>query len=354
MAEIISTVGSHASRHYATLPLWHTARQLVHTDLVADGDTEHAKCYDDGVAIGGAGFDVNGWTTDADNRVIVRAASGQRHDGTTRVGDATGNGAWLTTVGVGSGGPVINLRQSFTEIDGLRIFHDVGTERAGIQLTSQGTGNTSTATRCLGHGTGLSGRCSVGIFSGSGLQELTAVGCVAVGGGFVVNAFSSADLSLRAVNCTAIDCDTSFIGAQGGGGTAAFKIINCISINPTTAHITIALGLVTQTGKANIQDDSGAAGTLPDDDPSFPSFTDVEVIFEEDNPSPAQRLILRRKDHDDVETLVSQFCLAFENGAPDSDTEQFGDINGLAIPAIRHIGAFVPVEAGPHVMLMNL
>ena len=250
----------------------------------------------------------------------------------------------------------ISISQNFTEVDGLRIFHDATNDRPGIRVIAITGGNTSVATRCLGHGPGSFARFAVGALGGTGLNQLTLMGCVAVGGnGFVLNAFTDvATLAIRAVNCTALNCIDTFAAAQFGAGFAALDIINTISINPSNSHLNIVVGDVTITGKANIQDDSGAAGTLPDDDPEFPTFFDVPVVFEEDNPSPAQRLILRRKENDDVTTLVSEVCLAFETGAPDSDTEQFEDINGLAIPTSRHIGALVPIAAGPHITLVNL
>lgn len=359
MANIVSSVGSDPSRDYADLPLWHTARLLVHTDLVADGDNEIAECYDDGQPVQGAGVSIAGWTADADNRVIVRTGRGQRHDGTERVKDGSGNGAWCSSIGVSTATPMIKISQPFTEVDGLRFFDNAASTRQSLIMDGMTGGQTATAIRCLAHGDlgTTSGRFGIGTFAGSGVNEFIFIGCIAMGaGGFVINAFtSSASLGLRIVNCTALDGSPNFATAQGGGGSAFMEIINTISLSPGSEHYENFAGLVPLTGKGNIEDDSPVASTLPDDDASFPLLTDVEVVREEDNPSPVPRLILRNPENENgVTPLVSEFCLAVGNGAPDAVTEEFQDINGLEIPDPRHRGAHVPVAAGPHVVLVNL
>lgn len=355
MADIVSTVGSDPSRDYATLTLWQAGRQLVHTDLVADGDTEIAECYDDGDPIETGGFDCFGWFADANNHVIIRAARGHQHDGTAHLpADATGNGAWLTDTGVGAGSEIISMFQPFTFVSGLRLVHS---NRPGIMALGNGiqSGRECTFVNILGQGVGATSSFSVGKIQGPNMTNVRFIGCIAIeGGGYNASGFGD-NHEMFLINCVGIKNSQTFSAFEFSAPGLVLDIVNCISIQPTSEHIGIVGGSPLISGKANIQDDSGATGTLPDDDPSFPSFTDVPVVFEEDNPGPAaEQLILRRKDLNNVTPLRSEFCLAVGNGAPDVGSEAELDVNGLAIPANRHIGAIIPITAGPHVILVNL
>lgn len=76
MATNISTIGT-ASRDYSTIQLWEDATD---TDLVTAGDIEVGECYNDGDFK--ASNIISGATTDSSNYRILRAASGEGHDGT--------------------------------------------------------------------------------------------------------------------------------------------------------------------------------------------------------------------------------------------------------------------------------
>jgi len=279
VADVITQVGA-VGRAYANLVLCQTGRLLAGANLVARGDREIWECYDDGAPVGGAILAIFGWTTDASNYIIIRAAEGHRHDGTTRIGNATGNGAWLTTVGVSAGQPVMQIAQAFTQVDGLRVWRDIGTNRTSF-MVSTNAAVTATITRVLVHGTGTFAAFVLGSVSGSTPSTLNVRGSIVVGvagsAGCAVNAFNTT-WTLNLDNCWFHGNGTSINAIQFGGGVGVIHVNNSVSTAVTSKHYNVAVGSMTYTGRANAQDSSDATSALPDDDPTYPSFVDLEIV----------------------------------------------------------------------------
>jgi len=69
---------------YTTITAWESAQQ---GDLVAADEVRVAECYNDWGTSGLADYlDFNGWTTDSTRYAIIRAATGEGHDGTEGTG----------------------------------------------------------------------------------------------------------------------------------------------------------------------------------------------------------------------------------------------------------------------------
>jgi len=80
--EIIHSIRS-SGGDYTSLSAWEAAQQR---DLVAVDEVAIAECYDDWVNGLSDQVTISGWTTDTTRNIIIRAATGHRHNGTPQSG----------------------------------------------------------------------------------------------------------------------------------------------------------------------------------------------------------------------------------------------------------------------------
>lgn len=342
--DVVTTVG--AAREYADLKLCAAARILAGADLVARDVREIWECYDDGAPVSSTDLALFGWTTDAEHYVWIRAAEGHQHDGTTRIGDATGNGAWLSSVGYAPNIQMTEIWNSYHRVSGLRFWQDAAAPRGGMLLTDENVPTVGVIVEnVLMHGDVAVGSYFRVAFSGAPL-EWTLRGCISIGVGAGI-ALSSTNITFPAtmnvINCWFDNYGVSFSLIElTGPGTPVLNIINTVSTNVSSVHWQEVLGTFTRTGYANAQDATGGAELLPDDDPSFPSFDDLEIVVDPASPAAPPGIILLSALNDDVRSKPVADNALFQNGAIEAIMNGTFDIDGTEREvSTRHIGPYV-------------
>lgn len=254
----ISTVGATA-RDYATITIWEAATD---NDLVAAGDIEVGECYAD------ANFNekiiIAGATTDVSNHRILRAATGEKHDGTVSgagaIVQSTSNGTLFKVfesfLQLGSG-MVLNLTTASTSDECIRVGDGSNTAE-GLLVENCVIQNTdgSSSIDCV-----YAGAYSVGSASNPiTLRNCSITGAVRAG----IHAQSHSNTTQTdqywdVINCTLTD-SASNIGVQArkSDSTLTIRIINTILGDAGTRDYGTtgtSAGTTTTTGSTNNWDE---------------------------------------------------------------------------------------------------
>ena len=143
-----STIAS-SGGDYTSLNAWEAAKQA---DITSSGD-EIAECeaFTDSTAT-----TIIGWTTNASNRIIIRAATGHEH------GATPGAGYVLSQSGVGT--HTLTISEEFVKVEGIEVKQTAGSGSGRpIQITGIGATNELVIKGCI-----ISGGNNYGINNGDG------------------------------------------------------------------------------------------------------------------------------------------------------------------------------------------
>ena len=141
---------------YSTLAAWEAGEQ---TDLVTDGNSHVLECYTG--AYNGA-VTISGWTTGPSNRITIKAAAGEEHNGVFRAG------VDFNTTSFGDGLAVVETDIGYITLQDLGIYQTKF--RCALKIDAEPG---IVVQRCILEGEGSSG-ASVGggvTLSGSGEAE---------------------------------------------------------------------------------------------------------------------------------------------------------------------------------------
>lgn len=204
--EDISTIRS-SGGDYTTLSAWEAGEQ---TNLVTADKIAVAECYDDWPSGLDNSVSIAGWTTDATRYIVVRPASGHRHNGTPQSG-------FFMKRNSGFGTAILAIGQQYTRVIGIDIENTASSDAKCFEVTA----SNCQIDGCIGKST--SGNPAFRLTSGVVVTNSLAVG---PGQGFVVPSFASATV----YNSTAAGCSTGFLS----GSSATFLARNCVAYNCTT------------------------------------------------------------------------------------------------------------------------
>ena len=356
--DVISSVGSGLDRDYVDLPLWFAAVLLRGSDFISRNVREIAECYDDGdpVKSGTTVLEILGLTSDADHNLIIRTAEGHRHDGTTRIGNATGNGAWVDHAVTLAGS--FRVRTPFVEFDGPRFFRN-GSLNPCIVADSDGVNSASELRRrrILVHGDTTAVGLVVGTVASPPVINVISSGCITVGGqGYAMNAILQIH-ELHCLNDVVRNCTHGFQSAEFEGMPFVFEISNCVSINPSLSHAKAVVGTANFSGGGNAQDDSSPPEGI--DLPGGDLLDDLQVVFTPAVPTTPPGIVLQSPFDNDVRLVYDLVNNALiDSGIVLSQLTGLSDIDdivyGLALGEVD-IGAysyFPPVDIDPERTLL--
>ncbi|MEE9534579.1 MAG: hypothetical protein V3W06_09170 [Acidimicrobiia bacterium] len=252
-------------RDYATIGAWELDTD---NDLVSAGDIEVAELYDDGADTYFKGSNIlAGATTDSSNYRIVRAASGEGHDGTyagvgVRVWDQVSGTRILTVLEdfcqVGAG-MFFELTSGAGQSDECVRFGDSSNDAEGGLVEKALMRNTDTSQDIDAV---YGGNHSVG----TATNPITVRNCAMTGmtrcGVFAqqyANSASSGDHYWNIINCSIIDCDEGIsYGARHSTTTVNLVIVNAIVGDSTTRDYgegSTTSGTIVTTGSAENWDE---------------------------------------------------------------------------------------------------
>lgn len=185
---IVNEIRPSGGGDYTSLNAWESAEQR---NLVSADEIEQAEVYSGGTATTGT-FTIAGWTTDLTRRVIVKAASGEQHNGTRS--QATSACAYVDDE--------FNATQGHTTVDGLRI--ETSSSTASLRVGSGGNSVQATwlVQNCLlGCSVGAGCRFDGANWDNTNRQLIRS--CI-IFDGLVVIGRSPATAPVHAYNCTII------------------------------------------------------------------------------------------------------------------------------------------------------
>src|SRR5688572_11801988 len=182
--EIIHTIIPGGGGDYTTLPAWEAAQQR---DLVAADQIAVAECYA-GASTAGACV-LTGWTTDATRYTIIRAATGQRHNGI----------------------PGAGYRHTSADTVPALVFNTHTGRVEGIELANTSTGN------CINVVEPVTG------------HSVWIDGCLLIGGTQSVYSAAASAVNIYVVNC--IIMDASFAGTNADSANVTMHVYNNTVIN---------------------------------------------------------------------------------------------------------------------------
>jgi hypothetical protein len=241
-----------AGRDYTSIATWESDHTI---DLAIAGKGEVLDCYDDAGSFDQSGINVAGATNSSATIFrLIRAPSGQRHDGTPN------NGFMIAT---STAANVITLTEAYSQLHDLIVISTLNSASSYIAIKPSGTG--TKAIGCIvkiintGSGSGIG-------FRPDGNSSAIVINCLAYECktyGFELLAAST--FTISAFNCNAINSAIGFYMHQGAtAGTIV--LTNCLGDNNATADFS-SDGLVTETvtyclSKDATADDWGGAGNL--------------------------------------------------------------------------------------------
>lgn len=190
------------SGDYTSLSSWEAGQQKT----ISSGNREIAECYafSDTTAL-----DISGWTTASDASIVIRAATGQGHDGTW------GTGYRIVSSG-GSGFGVLGILEGYVTLERISV---TSTDGVATAIAATGASGVVTISGCL--------------FKGN---RDTSFGAFAIGEG-VVNLINT--VVLNNGNISAI-----YIYQDGSSAPTAY-IYNCAAIAQAGLGYNRAAGTVT-------------------------------------------------------------------------------------------------------------
>jgi len=246
MAEVIRYVDPDASGAgdgtswtdaYTSLSAWNTGEA---TDLVTDGDWHHVYCRSSAGSADTTAVDIDGWTTGADNYILIEAA-----DGDEAVKDEWDTSRYRLDLDVDSYHSTYALNIDITHItvDGIQLTYSSrysGTGYATLNVTSDGTGVLIKNCRAK-RGTAANETKTIVGFTNYAYSATTKFeNCIAEDFeyGFVGNNdFSSGDPQ-RFYNCLAHNCENGFSCMRRGD----LDTINCAAFNCTDDFVSSGTG----------------------------------------------------------------------------------------------------------------
>ena len=201
MVDTVKTVKS-SGGDYSSLSAWEAGRQKT----ISSGDREVADCYtfSDTTAL-----DISGWTTASDASILIRAATGEGHDGTF------GTGYRLVSSG-GSGYGVLGILEGYVTFERISI---TSTDGVASVVALTGAAGVVTLSGCLVRG-----------------ARNTSFGAFAIGEG-VVNLINTVVVNDGNISATYI--------YQDGSNAPTAYIYNCASIAQAGLAYNRAAGTVT-------------------------------------------------------------------------------------------------------------
>ena len=226
--EVIHTLRA-SGGDYSLISTWEAAQQR---DLVAADEVAILECYNDWPSGLNDSVDINGWTTDATRKIIVRSAAGQCHDGTPGYGFYISKSlTW---------GKIVRVNTPNVLIQGIEARNTAGAGSAFycglnswsvlfdrcIGQSKGGTGEAAfylareSAHNCLARGVSGAGQ-GYGHSTGGSWYGFKAYNCVAEGltYGFGVGNGASENESADKRNCVAYGCTTGYIIGSGHGAS---------------------------------------------------------------------------------------------------------------------------------------
>lgn len=214
VSENITTYGtSGAGRNYTSFATWEAATD---NDLVTLAQSEVLECYDDAASFTEGAITLSSTITNSSYFRIIRAASGQGHDGTPN------NGFTLVYTGDTNG---ITVNEQWTSLQDLIYIHTANsiTQRITIVPAAANVRIIGLIVKATNAGTG-----GMRGYQSSPAGDATYTNCLAYGCesiGFFFN--SGAGKTDYVYNCTAYNCANGFYAFANAGGTVI--LTNCLS-----------------------------------------------------------------------------------------------------------------------------
>jgi hypothetical protein len=214
---------------YSLMSLWESTEQ---TNLVTDGDTHVLECaaFSETVT---TSMTVQGWTSDADNFITIKAEAGAEHGGIIGAG-------YVRTVTIAGGQAGLSVAQSYTVVQDLEFIHLDG----GAINANNNTGPTNIQFKRL---IAQAEYTAIGVYSSDiATESCTVENCLAHSSkiGILVLANTAAfgtALAPVILNNTIVGCSLSGIQCTNLDTTAVFK--NNVMYNPSVTDADFYIGL---------------------------------------------------------------------------------------------------------------
>lgn len=247
--EQVTSYGN-GTRTYTTLQAWELATD---TDHVSDNESDVLECFDDATSFDDHD-DIDGSTNDATRFRIIRAASGEGHDGTSN------NGVYFADTSAAAGDT--NINETFSQVQDL-IFNYQAND-AGGEFTLVLTAADTKAIACIifdSNNAGAGGMSGIRLVGDDSIAVLCLIENIED-----TNFNSATGATVRFYSCTSVDAGTN----SYRNAATVVVVKNCIASNAGSDDFEAG----TYTGSIN-----NAASDATDPDTGAGNLTDVGFRF---------------------------------------------------------------------------